>query len=430
MPLQHPLRAVTGGVLLIAIASLGALASWRLRITPLAERLVHDTNALVGAEHPRPSHVTPARPGSFAMAVAPLLPELARVYENAKALDEEQRSRCEAVADGTASLSALPAECRAALERHRPLMQRVLEATHADQGGLPEELWLQPVQNDRLPTEEPVILFQMVRHAALEARFQLADGHVEAAVDTCLDALALSREIALGGLIGQMLSVNGYRVAYRACADAIDAAPARRKRQAAAQLVRLGEGFPPLSLSLRQESVIVQFSEFRELMPDEWVEELAPSARDLLNPEKPLADEDLSKGWQWPLRRQVAWHHKVEGFGKLEAIADLPPTARRKAFAVLETRESAAWLQVGRPSVGQYGQYADRLDLRRLRNDALIALAEVDATRAETGQWPRELPNGMSSLIMEPVGPNELVLKPCGTSLAEYALHVTADTQP
>ena len=130
-----PVRALGCGVLLFILVGAVGLVGWLLRIDPLVERLVSETNAFEGAAHPRPAHVIPPVPGAFGQAVGPLLPEVfklpeaepdsvSRPQEDDDAASEAWsrafealREQCRKVASGLAPLETMPTPCRNELER-------------------------------------------------------------------------------------------------------------------------------------------------------------------------------------------------------------------------------------------------------------------------------------------------------------------------
>ncbi|MBN8229317.1 hypothetical protein JYK02_17550 [Corallococcus macrosporus] len=419
MALKRPLAALMGGVSLSVLVSAGALAYQHLRTDALEQRLLREVDTLTHAEHPRPAHVTATRPGAFGEAVVSLLPALLQQAREAPVPSAAEAVTLEAVIEGRTPVTDLPASLREALEQGRPLMRRVLAATHAESGGLPEDL--RPLSGPE--TSRRDALLQALRHvldvAALETRLLVARGEADAAVDTCVDTLALSRELALGGgLVGLRLSADGFARAWRACADALDAASLIRKRQALSQLTRLHEGFPPVSLTLHEEAVAAQLHAFRDLLSDEARAALPAAWFDA----PPLPG---------PLSRRIQWRQWVEDADRLLAVVDQPADDRRRSLAALEARKGGElFRQAEAPSVRLSPEDVEALDLRALRTEALIALTEADVAHAQTGQWPRVLPTRTTSLVLKPVDETRAHIRSCVQGLMPDPLVVKADGPP
>ncbi|WP_223642150.1 hypothetical protein [Corallococcus sp. EGB] len=419
MALKRPLPALMGGVSLSVLVSLGALAYQHLRTDALEERLLREVSMLTQAAHPRPAHVAPARPGTFGEAVTPLLPALLKRMRELPAPTAAETATLEAVTDGRAPVTDLPAARLEALEQDRPLTRQVLDATHAESGGLPEDL--HPLAGPSVPGRDVLLqaLLHVVEDAALETRLLMARGMADQAVDTCVDTLALSRELALGGgLAGQRMSATSQGRAWRVCADALDAASLPRKRQAISQLTRLHEGIPPVSLALHEESVTAQLHAFRDLLSDDGRAALPPTWFDA-----PALPDALSR------RRQ--WRQWVDDADRLLAVVDQPAEERRRSLAALEIWKAGEhFRQEEAPSVRLSPEDMEALELRTLRSEALIALAEVDAARAETGQWPHALPTRTTTLVLKPVDETQAQIHSCVQGLMPDALVVKADGAP
>jgi hypothetical protein len=448
-PSQLPLRAIGCGVLIFIPLCAAGLVWWLLRIEPLVERVVRDSNAFEGAVHPRPAHVSPPVPGTFAQAVEPLLPEahkvpepepdsVARLQEDDEAASEAWsraftalQRRCREVASGMAPLETMPPPCRKELEEGRELMRRVLAATHAEIGGLPAGAGSLSRTGSYLHPSAMKALGRVVRWAALETRVLLAAGQPEQAVDTCLDALALSRELSLGGgLHGGKLSASTQELAYRPCAAALDAAPVGRKRQALEQLARLLEGLPPPSALLREESVFHQLEVFGpEFLSVEDIARLPPAGRTLIN---------SRGGWFYftsrlghPLLRRYLWRRNVSLFDAMVGKADLPPAERQRAFVRLDAEHALLAGLPGAVHAVEYQRELASMDAQRLQAEVLVALVQVDLARAEQGRWPAALPAGGAQLLrLEILGGQEARVVPGDAALEGHALRLTADGAP
>ncbi|MBZ4421597.1 hypothetical protein [Myxococcus sp. RHSTA-1-4] len=436
-------------MLALTPACVGVLLWLLLRTGPLVERLVSEANAFEGAAHPRPSHVSPPTPGTFAHAMGRLLPEALKLPgpvpdsmseheggdEAASAArfraSEVLRERCREVASGKAPLETMPPACREALEQSREVMRRVLAATHAEVGGLPAgagslSRWSSSFQKSGMHA-----LGYVVELASLESRLLLAEGRPEQAVDTCLDALALSRELSLGGaLYGGVLSANSQEAAYRPCAAALNAVPLEPKRQALARLQRLREGLPPLSSLLREESVFHQLATFGpDLLPPEALPRLPSSGRALI---------ESQGGWCYfparighPLVRRYVWRRNVSVFDAMVPLADLPPSERQRAFAHIDASHSLLAGYPGTVRALKYHHELSLLDSQRLQAAALVALVQMDVARAAQGRWPTELPPDTApGLRLEVVSGQEARITPSDEALAGNALSLTADSAP
>lgn len=443
------LRVMGCGVLVLIPLSVGVLLWLLLRTGPLVERLVREANAFEGAAHSRPSHVFPPTPGTFAQAVGPLLPAVRKlptpvpesmpVLEDGDAAVLEAWSRamealgeqCREVASGRSPLETMPPPCRKALEEGREVMRGVLTATHAEVGGLPAGTGSLSRRESSFQQSDMDSLRRVVELAALESRLLLMAGQLEQAVDTCLDALALSRELSLGGALhGGVLSASSQELAYRPCAAALDAAPLESKRQALARLQRLRKGLPPLSALLREESVFHQLATFGpDLLPPEALSRLPASGRALV---------ESHGGWFYfpsrighPLLRQYVWRRNVSMFDAMATLADLPPVERQRAFARIDAGHS---LLAGYPSTVsalKYHHELSPLDIQRLQAAALVALVQADVARAEQGRWPAALPPDTAQwLLLEVVSAQEARITPDDVALDGHALSLTADRGP
>lgn len=113
---------------------------------------------------------------------------------------------------------------------------------------------------------------------------------------------------------------------------------------------------------------------------------------------------------------------------------------RRSAFDAVAARHARAWgpaflnLHGTYSTVMELGNYqrcAERVERQRLQSEALIALAEVDAARAEQGRWPAALPpTTAEDFTLRAPTPGEAQLTPRDASLAELALGFSADAAP
>jgi len=424
--MNRSLLTFASGVLILLVAAVGAFAWLSLRAGALGDRLVQQANEQVRATWPRPSHVDSPTPGSFGEALSVLMPEVQRLHKSSDYGVLDKDKACQPVEQGKVRFEAMAEPCRELFESRRELLPRILAATRAQTGGLPPGLTAfsepqHPFQKSR------GTLRYLSKFATLEIRRLLSQGQPAAAVDTCLDALALSREFALGsGLMGMLLSSRSIETLYQPCASALDAAPVERKRQALGQLARLRQGFPPLSSVIHSDSVLTQLSYYGNLLSKEQLAAMEPGAAALAR--------DGMDYTVLPGPRVLARHHwrtSVRFFDALVAAADLPPGERQKAFARIDLALEKRWFDVPPDDAGQLHRLALEADRRGLLLEALRTLAQVDLERSEQGRWPAELPSGaMPSLALETPSPTEAHLKPSDTTLDGYALRLTADSPP
>jgi hypothetical protein len=259
----------------------------------------------------------------------------------------------------------------------------------------------------------------------------LAEGRAEEAVETCLDALAVSRELSLGGgLHGSQLSASSQNLTYRPCAAALDAAPVERKRRALAQLARLNEGRPSLSSLLREESVFHQLATFGpDFLPPEALSRLPPAGQALVK---------SRGGWFYftsrlghPLLRRYLWRRNVSLFDAMVAAADLPPDPRQRAFARIDADHSLLADFPGAAHATKLHGELEHLEPQRLQLEALAALVEADISRAAQGRWPSPLTSTSAErLSLQVFSEQEALLAPRDARLAEHALPLTADRAP
>lgn len=372
------------GSFVLLLGCVGALAGLLLRTGPLVERVVSEATAFEGAPHPRPSHIVPPAPGTFAQAVAPLLAEARelpepepdfppRPEEDDEASSEAWsqafealREQCLDVTRGKLPLEALPAPCLKALEQGRPVMRRVLAATHAEVGGLPAGTGsLSRPSFSRQPSGMSS-LERVVELAALETLLLVAQGQASQAVDTCLDALAVSRELSLGGgLHGLQLAVSSQQLVYSPCAAALDKAPEERKRQVMTQLALLSEGWPAPSAVLREEAVFHQLATFGpDFFPPEALARLPPAGRELVR---------SHGGWFYfssrighPVLRRYVWRRNSALFDAMVAAADLPPDKRRQAFLSIDAEHALLGDYPGAVHAREYHRQLELLEPRPL----------------------------------------------------------------
>jgi len=298
-------------------------------------------------------------------------------------LVSEGQDSCGPVISGQEPFTSLPTDCAQALERWRTLVRHVLEATRAEQGGLPraerEPMVAGFVYWDlrhALPSTMPVnpdLLF-LARLAALEIRFLVDRGQKTEAVDVCLDALALGREMALGsGVEGRLLSAKAQELAYPPCAAALAAAPVERQRQALEQLTRLRQGWPALDHAVRAEAVACQLYTYGGLLSPEQLDLLPPAARSIAEGTGFRWDENVGS----QLMARDMWRLTSEWFEAMEMAATRPATELRTAFLDVDAHfRSQKWLMAP-PLIEPYVELAEKSASQALQLDALLELVRT-----------------------------------------------------
>jgi hypothetical protein len=389
---QTILMLVAGTLLLVLLLLAGAY--WRLmqRSNEAIDTLVSEAQDLAGRRWPRPSHTDAPTPGTFAQALGPLMPELIRLQKAEPRLEEPVTEKCREVRDGKRPLAELPRECREALERGRSLMQRTLLTSRTEEAGPPDGL--HALSDPGHPSADSgfIALQHIQKLAALEFRHQLEAGQTEAALETCLDGLALTRDTGHGtGLLGAMVSVSGYSILFRPCADVLQRGSPSAHEKAAVALRRIREGMNPFSESMHEESIVGPLMAFGRLLDRAQLEALPAGAR-------AIATRGMSDmGAEVPpvigpiLMRDALIEFR--GFEqKLVPLVELPHPARGPRLRALHQAVEHSWNPIVWMGSPNFGKFAARVDEQRARLDLLLALALVERHRAEHGTWPTSLP--------------------------------------
>ncbi|WNG47377.1 hypothetical protein F0U60_27040 [Archangium minus] len=387
---------VAGSLLLVLLLAFGA--HWRLkqRARAAADVVVAETRERTAAAERvvRPSHLDSPVPGTLAEALGPLMPELIALRDSEPTLSEEVDAACVDVRNGVRPVSELPRECREALDRGRPLMQRALRASRAEVGGLPEGLRI--FDDPRHPSQRTLLLpfLHILKLAALETRSQTARGEADAALETCLDGLALARDLSYGNaLIGAMVSATGHKTLFFPCAEALDQASPSRRQQACLALRRIRSGVAPLSTALRDERAYMPLYLAGATFEQDQFDALPTGAKALA---LYSSSQDLvSTGMPALLARKLmlqAWPVVHEYIGQALPLMDLPWDQRAPQLAALASTFTSSWNPFLNEYDEGYERFATRVDTQRAQLDLLVALALVKQQRLESGTWPSEPP--------------------------------------
>lgn len=387
---------VAGSLLLILLLAFGA--RWRLerRAHETADEVVAEVHERIAAARRvvRPSHVDPPVPGTLGEALGPLMPELIALHDSEPKLPDEVDATCIDVRNGVRPLSELPRKCREALDRGRPLMQRALRASRAEVGGMPEGLRI--FDDPQHPYQRTLLspLMRILKLAALEARFQTARGEADAALETCLDGLALARDLSYGNaLVGAMVSATSHGLLFFACSEALDRASPEGWHRAEVALRRIRPGVAPLSTAIRDERAYMPLYLAGALFDRSQLDALPAGARTLA---AQMSTQTLASMTMPPfLAREAllhAWPLLHESAGRAIPVMDLPPEQRAPQLAEQTRAVMSSWNPFVRESTENYEQFATRVDKQRAQLDLLLALALVKQQRAQSGTWPSEPP--------------------------------------
>jgi hypothetical protein len=367
--------AVLVGPLLATALWLGA----RQRVGDLEEALVEDAALLVGP-HQRPLHVDRAGSGTFGDAAARHLPAI-RAEADARTADTAARDAARAVVAGERPLEELPRDYAAAVDRLGPDLDGLLAGTHAAAADLPADVAFGPAGGETWGALQLAALFVGVR-----ARRLLAAGEPTAAVATCLDGLALARDLGYSGsLVGL---VTGAAVVSRLdppCAEAIAAAPGPVRADAAARVRWIRGAFPTFGQVMRTEAVTMQLMAFRPILSADLRARLPREA------EPHLRDGDRVASWWERLMLRDGWRSTRASYAALTRAAEAKQ-GRREAMRRVGLDATVRWLNpLAAIAMPDFSRYGERHDAALLRLDALLLVAAAADARARTGKWPDEV---------------------------------------
>jgi hypothetical protein len=420
---------------LLLLALLGVAILWRLdrQVHQAGDELVAEVRAFSSVQPIRPPHTDTPAPGTFAEGIGPLMPELIRLFKAEPQLTEQSRELCKDVRDGKRPLSALPSQCREALERGRTLLPRALLAARAERAGLPEGL--RALDDPTHPNQDRgmISLVHIARLAALESRLQLEEGRPDTAVELCVDALAFSRDLGHGGgLIAAMVSVAGHDMLFLPCANALDRASPASREQAAVRLRRIREGLSPLSQAMRAERLYMPLALFGSVLEPDQLGALPPGAKAIIS-HHGIATWPDGPALLSPFLMQHALLEMLPLYRQIEAAVDLPPSARAARLDTVRLAAMGSWNPIVQESITDFGTYAARVDRQRAQMDLLLALALVKSSRAAGGAWPTALPALFperevlhpTALRLREDESGRLLLVPVNADLEELALRAT-----
>jgi hypothetical protein len=263
-PRARVVRALAVVCALLSVAWFGTTVWLRRQLEPVELRLLADVQALLPQRMVRAPHVQPDPgwfgdevPGALEALHEPLTPFFAGDGERPEAGKLRR-----AVTSGKAPYAELPKQWADAVDAGHTGLQTLLLATHLEKGGIPEGLGVLGSPRDPLQEAWP-LLRAAGKLAALEVARLESEGAVPLAVVTCIDALAVSRELsASGAVVGRMVAVGWVRELFYPCARAIDRALPEAQGRAAAQLSLLRKAVPPFTELVRRDAIGAQLQLF------------------------------------------------------------------------------------------------------------------------------------------------------------------------
>ncbi|HET9452370.1 MAG TPA: hypothetical protein VFO83_15875 [Aggregicoccus sp.] len=408
--------------LLLLLGWFGGLRWWEVR---LGDVLVRELLAQAPARFERPVHVDVPAPGTFAEALEPLLVEARALYARQEPVRRAHAEVWRAVQEGAQPISQLPAPVGEALETGRPLLLRVLRATHVSTGGLP--LVGRGGEADVL-----LALQHLARLGALDVRAALAAGEPERALNLCLDGLALGREISLGApLIALMQAHAVVGIFTPACASALEAVPVARQRAALVQLSRLRQGWGTASAAFHLD---VAWNRLYSLGPVLTETQRAALPSELHHLTRPAESQ---QGLLPELLRPFVlhgWEHLPPHFHAHAEALRLPPAERRPALAAVLAAADAERNPLIRISLAPgFVKFLWRAEAGEARLALLEAAARAHVAHAATGRWPGagevvgEAPPAGSAVEVGPDGELQLSYQHPELEELRFALTLRAD---
>jgi hypothetical protein len=342
------------------------------------ERLIRDAQAVSQATYPRTTHVKPALPGRFGDSLGERLMALEPALQTFNSLPDAMKSICTAAAAG---LMRLPDDCRELVVAQRENLHAILAQTHASEAGLPPGLRTLSDPHHPLQKDGFRLLTFAAELATYELTLQLEQKQVRAAVETCLDAAALGRDVMYGGgLLGMSVGGNLETLVVAPCAWALDLAPREEKRRALEQLRQIRRALPPLSDALRQEQVYVSLTAFGGLLDGSERRLLPSEAQPLVvlgRRRFTFIERALLRACQ---RDYLAYMDGLSG------VANLSPAKRAVQFSLAReklTRSLNPFTKIASPD---FEVFAKRRDLAPAALDLLIEATRMDVGYA--GDWP------------------------------------------
>jgi hypothetical protein len=316
-------RALAGFATLLAVLVVAALVAQLFQQAQLEAQLVADFRALSSPPSERPSHVSPAAPGTVGEALAaaldpppPGLPHAWRKGEppecaNARALGWPQ----------------VPAECRAAVEAHAAWARRVVESSRAAQPALAPIFETDDARSAGAAARQGRIVtaVHLVSH---DVRRAALAGEADAALGWCADAFGLGRDLSLRlGHEGVLFASTWAVLLTGPCGEALDAASPEAKRRFAAALDAIAAALPHDGPVLRRALTLRSAEVSGAAFSDQTLAALPAEVSQKIRLHNPHARRIAS-----PLDRRITIR-ELRAFRAALAAVDLGPAERDAALA-------------------------------------------------------------------------------------------------
>jgi len=353
-----------------------------LRSSDLEARLVAEAGALMGGPMARPTHVSPAEPGTFGQGLARHLPPFERAVS--EITDERDRAAFSAVLRGERPLHEAPPVFMEQLVRLGPDLDGVLRATHAAGAALePAEDGVSPC-----PGAQWTGFQQAARLAGLRARLALARGDAEAGLRDGLDGLALGRDAAIGGgLLGRMVGGAIAAMLTPVVAETLANLPEARQAEAVERVRALRDAIPPFEATMRHFVLEQDLMMAQEDLPAGAWNRLPPRAQAVARSASTPTDQ---RGWFYRLGRRAVWRLSRAPHERLLAASVLTGARRDEAFQALAEQHAGALRLVERimlpPAV--WAKYSARSEAAGLRLDLVVLAGAAASWRSAHGSWP------------------------------------------
>jgi len=321
---------------LVAVTVLAAIAVAAVRF-PIGTRLRSEVARDAHRTWPRPAFGKEVE-GVFSTLAAPGLPQL-----------EWHPDGFGCVALSKRGAGPIDDGCRGWVANHWPATAIVLAATHARLGS-----WDIRTLEDQGDATEGTILAAWV--ASVHMLLDLEHHDSSAAVNTCLETLALGRDdIVTGTITGTSMGTGVVREAFPTCAHVLDAAPDKLGPSRAIGAIETG--LPPVSSMFHTEALC--------------------SATYL--------QAQLKSGWS--PRAFFYVYALLEGMTSMEAdarVADEPEPARSADIQ----RNDGFLSKLSDHTYGTTVDFVHRDEAMRARLHFLRELGEIEEAQARTGTWP------------------------------------------